>query len=103
MPTDPARADVDRLVTEHMRRDPDADRAYHHDATYSAQDRWLRGMLRLVDEVMEHEGVPEQVRERVVRCVLYGSPDSSDAVVRITDRARVAATLAAGGPVAPPG
>ncbi len=78
---------VDRLIRDHMRRDPNAEEAFLRDPVYSAQLRFLRSMLRLVDEVMNHEGVPAPVRLRVVRAVLYGSPDGADAIVRINDRA----------------
>lgn len=100
MPADQsASVDVDRLVDDHMRRDPNARQAYYHDALYSAQIRFLRGMLRLADEVMEHEGVPERVRERVVRCVIYGTPDGADAVIRIDEHAARTAAARAGVPL----
>ncbi len=80
---------VDRLIADHLRRDPNAEHAFLHDPVYSAQIKFLRSMLRLVDEVMNHEGVPAPTRLRVVRAVLYGSPDGADAIVRIRDRAAV--------------
>lgn len=85
---------VDRLVRDHMRRDPNAEHAFLNDPVYSAQVRFLRSMLRLVDEVLNHEGVPAPVRMRVVRAVLYGSPDGADAIVRINDREAAALQLA---------
>ncbi len=88
--------DVDGLIGRHLRRDRLAVRAYTGDALYSAQMRWLRAALILVDGVMDDEGIPAEVRERVVRCVLYGSPDPADAVLRMD---AAAATVGTGLPV----
>ncbi len=97
----PARSDVpgDRrpvnvadAMSRHLARTPDTRAAYHTDAEYHRQVHTLRHLLGLVDAVLEDEGIPERTRERVVRCVLYGTPDPTDATLRIDARAAAART-----------
>lgn len=84
---DERRLSVDDQVHSYLARMHGAQDAYLTDATYSAQIRWLRGVLDLVDMVLTDEGVPAATRERVTRCILYGSPDPATAEARI-DRHR---------------
>lgn len=64
-------------------RMPGTARARNHDPHFNYQTTWLRHMLSLADVVMEDGGVPVEVRERVVRCLLYGSPNPAEAELRM--------------------
>ncbi|GAA4439502.1 hypothetical protein [Phytohabitans houttuyneae] len=79
---------MSRVVAEQFQRYvdrmPGARAAYVHDATYAAQMKFIRRMLYTVDLALETEGVAEDVRQRVTRMVLFGSPDPDAA----DDRAR---------------
>ncbi len=97
----PDRVDIDRLVEEHARRNLENQIAYHHDAQFRYQTRMLATVLHLVDEVLEHEGIPASVRTRVVRCVLYGSPNPADALLRIDQHREAAEAMAKGAPRPP--
>jgi hypothetical protein len=63
-----------------------AGKASATDPMYQFQTTWLRSMLDLADMVMEDEGVPSEVRRKVVRGVLYGSPNVADAELRVEQR-----------------
>jgi len=67
----------------YQRRMSGAGKAASTDPMYQFQTTWLRSMLDLADMVMEDEGVPPDVRRRVVRGVLYGSPNVADAELRV--------------------
>lgn len=61
----------------------DTSRARLLDPHFNYQTTLLQHVLDLADMVMEDEGVPQEVRARVVRCVLYGSPNPVDAELRM--------------------
>lgn len=62
---------------------PGAAKAAATDPMYQFQTTWLRSILDLADMVMEGEGVPPDVRRKVVRGLLYGSPNVADAELRV--------------------
>lgn len=70
----------------YRRRMPGAAKAAATDPMYHFQTTWLRSMLDLADMVMEDEGVPPEVRRKVVRGLLYGSPNVADAELRVEQR-----------------
>lgn len=53
------------------------------DPQYAAQFAFMQRLLDVVDMAMEDEGIPEQSRVRVVRTVVYGSPNEWDAHERM--------------------
>jgi hypothetical protein len=52
------------------------------DAWYQYQLEMLRTMLTRMQIVLEDEGVPEEMIRSVIRCLIYGSPDPSEAIIR---------------------
>jgi hypothetical protein len=74
---------VDDLIDRWLSRIPQAAKAYHQDAYYHAQMVWMRRMLTTMDMAMEDEGVPEVIRQRVVRVVIFGGPDEVAALARM--------------------
>jgi hypothetical protein len=86
-------ADVDKLINQWLYRMPDAAQAYRHDAMYHAQIKWLRRLMVAADMAMEAEGVPEQARDRVVRSLILGAPDESEALARTEQMEKAIADL----------
>lgn len=78
-------------MTDHIRqarerwseRMPGAYRAYMNDATHHYQVDLVDTILATVDMAMEDEGVPEAARQRIIRTVVYGSPNPADAELRM--------------------
>lgn len=91
------RVDVEGMVNAHVNRFGGGRHAYLHDPVYHAQVHVFRSVLLLADRVMQDEGVPAHVRERVVRCVLYGCPDGVDASERLLAMKNVSDALGAVG------
>lgn len=73
MTTRPTRAD--EIVNGYLRRSASSEEAYHRDAQYHMQIKWLRQALLVLDLTMDDEGVPEETRIRVLRAVLYGTAE----------------------------
>lgn len=67
-------------------RMPGAYRAYMIDPTHHYQVDLMDAVLATVDMAMEGEGVPEETRQRVVRAVVYGSPNPADAELRMAQQ-----------------
>lgn len=74
---------VDRLMDRWLNRIPDARRAYSNDPQYHAQIAWMRRAFAAFDLAMEDEGIPEQVRERILRTLLHGGPSEAEALQRM--------------------
>lgn len=74
---------VREAIERYEKRMPGASRARVRDPHFGYQTTWLRHMLDLADMAMEDEGVPEEVRAKVVRGVLYGYPNPADAELRV--------------------
>lgn len=70
---------TDQVISRYLRRMPGAKEAHALDPQYHAQISLLRRMLSVADMVMEDEGVPEEIRLRVIRTIMYGSPDEGAA------------------------
>lgn len=70
-----------------------ASKAAVTDPMFQFQTAFLRSMLDLADMVMEDEGVTPEVRRRVVRGVLYGSPNVADAELRVQQREQLTEEL----------
>lgn len=62
------------------------------DATYQFQMSRLQDMVARLGVILEDEGVPDPVAERVVRAVLYGAPTESDAHERMRQQEAMAET-----------
>jgi len=71
------------VIERYEQRMPGAGHARQQDAQYAHQWRWMQSMLTVADMAMEDEGVPEDVRARVIRTVVYGGPDVADAELRM--------------------
>lgn len=67
-------------------RMPGAHHAYMNDPTTHYQVQLMDAILATVDMAMEDEGVPEDARQRIIRTVVYGSPNPADAEVRIAQQ-----------------
>lgn len=75
--------DVDDEVRRFVGERPPASWAWMRDPQYRQQMDTLRMLARLFDQSMIHEGIPEFVRQRVLRGALFGSPDPNEAVQRV--------------------
>lgn len=53
------------------------------DAAFAYQRAVLRDLLTRLEVILEDEGIPGPTTERVIRCLLYGSPSPADAELRI--------------------
>lgn len=56
--------------------------AHHNDPHFQHHNHVLREILERLEIVLEDEGVPEDTIRRAIRCMLYGSPHTSDAELR---------------------
>jgi hypothetical protein len=63
------------------------------DAAYQYEWTVLRDMLSRLEVILEDEGVPRETAERVIRCVLYGSPSPGAAEERMRCEAEVVKML----------
>jgi hypothetical protein len=64
------------------------------DAAYQYQYTVLREILSVVEDVLNEEGVPREVAERIIRTVIYGGrPHRADADQRIELTAQLAEAL----------
>lgn len=77
------RKKIDSLIDRWLARIPDADKAYMRDPQYHMQVRWMRRTFTALDLAMEDEGIPEQVRDRILRTLIHGAPDESEALQRM--------------------
>jgi|HubBroStandDraft_2_1064218.scaffolds.fasta_scaffold525338_3 hypothetical protein len=67
------------IVEHYFRR---LGRTDHLDATWHFEVAILRDMLNRLEVVLEDEHMPPDVVERVIRCMLYGSPSAAAAEQR---------------------
>jgi hypothetical protein len=74
---------VDDAYGRFRARMPSPGDAERQDPVYQWKSESMKRLLSMVDIAMEDEGVPDDVRRRVVRTVLFGSPDETDAALRI--------------------
>jgi len=88
---------VDQVIADYLARWPGAEFAHARDTLYRREVTLLRSALTLVDLGMEDEGIPEEVRVRVVRGALRGAiGDPAEAGERIDSRAALADAMARG-------
>ena len=69
------------------------------DACYQYEMTVLRDMLSRLEVILDDEGVPHEVAERVIRCMLYGSPSPAAAGERMRREAEMVKLLAGRPPV----
>lgn len=69
---------------------PGAHEAWLNDPTHHYLVTWMDTMLTAVDMVMEDEGIAPEVRERIIRTVVYGGPNPADAEQRIAQQREAA-------------
>lgn len=53
------------------------------DGHYAYQWAVLRDLLSRLEVILDDEGIPRETAERVLRCLLYGSPSPADAEQRM--------------------
>jgi hypothetical protein len=63
------------------------------DAAYQYEWTVLRDMLGRLEVILDDEGVPRETAERVIRCMLYGSPSPAAAEERMRREAEVVKML----------
>lgn len=85
---------VQDAIDRYRSRMPGAREAQLNDPQYAHNTAWLQRMLEIADMAMEDEQIPEQSRARVIRTILYGSPDETEALTRIEERAAYIEALA---------
>jgi hypothetical protein len=61
----------------------------HLDGLYQYEITLLRDMLDRLEVILDDEGVPREVAQRVIRCMLYGSPSRAAAEERVRREAEV--------------
>lgn len=66
------------LVESYQRRTGQP-RDNDRDAFYAYEWSVLRDMLARLEVILDDEGVPRETAERVLRCLIYGSPSAADA------------------------
>lgn len=59
------------------------------DAYYQFETAVLRDMLTRLEVILQDEGVDQAVTERVIRCMLYGSPSPAAAEQRMRQEAEM--------------
>ena len=64
---------IDDVVNRYLQRTPDAGVAMLTDPQYAYHLYLARQILAVIERAMENEGIPEPVRERVLRTVLEGT------------------------------
>jgi hypothetical protein len=72
---------------------PGSEKAATADPFHHHMTRWLDQMLHLVDVVLEDERIDRDIRTRVVRGILYGSPNPAEAEMRMAQQKQVARVL----------
>jgi hypothetical protein len=86
------------IVADYFRRrnvPPDS----HLDGLYQYEMTVLRDMLDRLETILDDEGVPRQTAERVIRCMLYGSPSPAAAEERMRRDAEMVKLLSERPPV----
>ena len=63
------------------------------DAAYQYEWTVLRDMLSRLEVILDDEGVPRETAERVIRCMLYGSPSPAGAEERMRREAEMVKIL----------
>lgn len=66
---------------------------YERDAAYHYQLDVLRYTLNHLAVVLDNEGIPEDRADRILRSVLYGTPNAADADQRIRDHEWIAGAI----------
>ncbi|SHI67628.1 hypothetical protein [Streptomyces sp. 3214.6] len=78
---------VEAALHTYLSRQLLARELFAQDPMYHAQLEWLHQMLTAMDEAMEAEHVPTNVRERIVHRTLYGcAPEDEEAIARLASR-----------------
>lgn len=78
--------EIDQIVDRWLKRIPEAEHAYRDDPQYHQSLKLMHRTLIALNMAMEDEGIPEDVRLRVVRAVMHGAPDEIAAEERMKQR-----------------
>lgn len=76
-------------IDRYLQRMSNAREAMLKDPQYHWQMEWARRNLELMNLALDNEGIPEDIRVRVIRTVLYGTADESEALRRIDQTQRL--------------
>ena len=74
---------VDAAVGRYLSQTLRSREALNQDGQYHLQVQWLRETLARAEQAMAAEGIPNDVRDRVIHRVLYGSLDEQAAIDRV--------------------
>lgn len=82
-----------KLTEDYLRRTgKPRDSAF--DAHYQYQWGVLRDLMSRLEVILDDEGIGHETAERVLRCLLYGSPSPADAELRMEQQERLVEALA---------
>lgn len=73
--------EIDRMLERWLERFPRARTAHRFDAQYRAQFTFMSRTFTAM--AMQDEGIPEPVRLRIIRTLIYGAPDETEALARM--------------------
>lgn len=77
---------TDSLITQHLGRHQDRWEDYLKDSAFHHETELLRRLLETTERAMEREGIPAEVRHRVLETIVFGDPDAAPRMTR--DEAR---------------
>ena len=63
------------------------------DAAYQYETAVMIEMLDRLEAILDDEGVPRETAERVIRCMIYGSPSPAAAQMRMDQQEQMADLL----------
>jgi hypothetical protein len=81
--------EVDEIIARFLDRMPGAANSYYHDPTYHAQFTFMKRVLYSVDMAMEDEGVDQEIRNRIMRSVLFATPEPDERLIQISKNWRL--------------
>ena len=87
------------LVTQYFER-TGRPRDGQLDAAYQFQLSVMRDTLDRLEVILEDEGVPREITERVIRCMIYGAPSPADAEYRMRQQDEMVRVISRTPPVA---
>lgn len=83
-----ARQEAERFYARTSRPGPG-----HLDGAYQYETAVMIEMLDRLEAILDDEDVPRETAERVIRCMIYGSPSPAAAQMRMDQQERMADLL----------
>lgn len=81
--------DSEQLIRDHLNGNPEAQHAVLHDAEYAAEVHRLRTVLGNLDTVLVDEGLPADIRQRVLARLVADCLGTDEANARMRSRAQL--------------